>query len=185
MTFPSSRAVLWLAAFSWCTTPAWADEGHDHGDAPAAIAESASPRFTATSDNFELVGVLDGKQLTLYLDRYADNSPVSGAQIALAIGGVKVPVESDAPGLYEATLAEAPKPGETPFTATVTTGADTELLTGEIDLHEASRTDDAAPGPAWHTVASWAVGALVAIAVLVWMGRRVRSARSVRTGGAA
>ena len=48
-------AALMLSA-AW---PAWAGEGHDHGDAPAAMAGPALPRFTAVSELFELVGVLD------------------------------------------------------------------------------------------------------------------------------
>ena len=44
---------------------AFAGEGHDHGEAPAAASGPALPRFTATSDMFELVGVLDGQHLAL------------------------------------------------------------------------------------------------------------------------
>ena len=61
-----------------------AGEGHDHGEAPATPTGSALPRFAATSDTFELVGVLDGHDLTLWLDHAADNSPVEGASLARA-----------------------------------------------------------------------------------------------------
>ena len=64
---------LLLAASSLCSM---ADEGHDHGDAPTVAAVPAKPRFTATSEAFELVGVVNGKTITLYLDHAADNSPV-------------------------------------------------------------------------------------------------------------
>ena len=60
--------------------PAIAGDGHDHGDAAPAATGTALPRFAAVSETFELVGVLDGKQVTLYLDRFADNAPVRGAQ---------------------------------------------------------------------------------------------------------
>ena len=43
-----------------------AGEGHDHGEAPATPTGSALPRFAATSDTFELVGVLDGHQVELF-----------------------------------------------------------------------------------------------------------------------
>lgn len=61
-------AGLLLGALWMATIPAQAGEGHDHGEAPAAAAGSALPRFSAGSELFELVGVLNGKQLTLYLD---------------------------------------------------------------------------------------------------------------------
>ncbi len=60
-----------------------AGDGHDHGDAPPAASGPALPRFAAVSDLFELVGVLDGKRLTLYLDHAADNRPVKDAKLEL------------------------------------------------------------------------------------------------------
>ncbi len=185
MTLFSSRAVRWFAAGAlWCATATWAGEGHDHDDAPAITAGTTLPRFTAVSEDFELVGVLDGQQLTLYLDRYADNSPVPGAQIELEIGGVRVTVQAHERDVYEATLAEPLKQGVTPVTATVIAGADTDLLAGEFDLHQDLHDDTAAEHP-WQTTEAWVVGAVLAIAVLAWVSRRVRIARSARAGGAA
>jgi hypothetical protein len=66
--------------------PALAGEGHDHGDAAPVATGPALPRFAAVSETFELVGVLNGKQVTLYLDRAADNSAGRGAKIELEIG---------------------------------------------------------------------------------------------------
>jgi hypothetical protein len=80
-----SLAVLLLGT----SMSATAGEGHDHGDAAPAAAGTALPRFAAVSETFELVGVLDGKQVTLYLDRFADNAPVRGAKIELEIAGAK------------------------------------------------------------------------------------------------
>ena len=186
MTRFSFRAVQWCAAGALlCAAAATAGEGHDHGDAPASTTGTALPRFTAVSETFELVGVLDGQQLTLYLDRYADNSPVSGAQLELEIGGVKVPTQPHEQDVYEATLAEALKPGVTPVTATVIAGDDTDLLAGEFDIHEETHADEAAEGRAWQSTAAWAVGALFTMVLLVWGVRRMRIAQSVRNGGAA
>ena len=69
-----------------------------------------------------MVGILNGKQLTLYLDRAADNAPVTDAQIELEIGGAKVKAEKHEDA-YEVVLAAEPKPGVLPVTATVTAGA--------------------------------------------------------------
>jgi hypothetical protein len=85
------------------------------------------------SETFELVGVLDGKQVTLYLDRFADNAPVRGAQIELEIAGAKFKAEAHGDDAYEVVLKEAPKPGVLPITATVTAGAEVDLLAGELD----------------------------------------------------
>jgi len=108
-----------------------AGEGHDHGEAAPTATGPALPRFAAVSDLFELVGVLNGRQITLYLDRVADNSPVTEAQIELEIGGKKFKAAKQGTDEFEVVLAEAPKPGVLPITATVSAGSDADLLAGE------------------------------------------------------
>jgi hypothetical protein len=187
MNLPHTLAAL-LAAATFLGSPAWAGEGHDHGDAAPAAAGQALPRFTAESELFELVGVLSGKQITLYLDRFGDNSPVRDAQIELEIGGAKFKAEKQGEDEYEVVLPEAPKEGVLPVTATVTAGTEVDLLAGELDIHLEAHADEAAPTHAWTEYAGyagWGAGGLAALALLAWGGRRVVSARSVRAGGAA
>lgn len=184
MNLPHTLAALLVAA-TFLGSPAWAGEGHDHGDAAPTAVIQALPRFTAESELFELVGVLSGKQITLYLDRFGDNSPVRGAQIELEIGGAKFKAEKQGEDEYEVVLPEAPKEGVLPVTATVTAGNDIDLLAGELDIHEAVHADEAARTNAWTEYAGWGAGGLAALALLAWGGRRVMSARSVRAGGAA
>jgi hypothetical protein len=180
-TLPTATFVAILLA----TAPAWAGEGHDHGDAAPAAVGQALPRFSAVSETFELVGVLSGKQITLYLDRFADNSPVRGAQIELEIGGAKFKAEKQGEDEYEVVLPEAPKEGVLPVTATVTAGSEVDLLAGELDIHEAAHADEAAHTHSWTEYAGWGAGGLAALVLLAWGGRRVMSARSVRAGSAA
>ena len=184
MKLQPTLAALLVAAVL-VTPPAWAGEGHDHGDAAPAVAGQALPRFTAVSETFELVGVLSGKQITLYLDRFADNSPVRDAQIELEIGGAKFKAEKHGEDEYEVVLPEAPKAGVLPVTATVTVGNEADLLAGELDIHEATHADEAAHSHAWTAYAGWAAAGIAALALLAWGGRRVINARSVRAGGAA
>ena len=106
--------ALWLAA----ALPTRADDGHNH-DAPATAAAPALPRFAASSELFELVGVLDGKQLTLYLDHAASNAPVSGATLELELGGAKLKAAPGGEGEFSVQLDSEPKPGVIPVTATV------------------------------------------------------------------
>ena len=184
MKLPHTLAALLVAAVL-VAEPAWAGEGHDHGDAaPAAVGQSL-PRFSAVSEAFELVGVLSGKQITLYLDRFADNSPVRGAQIELEIGGAKFKAEKQGEDEYEVLLPEAPKPGVLPVTATITAGNETDLLAGELDIHEEAHTEEAVATHAWTETAGWVAGGVVVLALLLWGGRRLMGARSVRAGGAA
>lgn len=181
-----SLAALSLAAILLGTgLPAAAGDGHDHGDAAPAATGTALPRFAAVSESFELVGVLDGKQITLYLDRFDDNAPVRGALIELELAGAKFKALGHGDDAYEVVLKEAPKPGVLPITVTVTAGAEVDLLAGELDLHEAAHAEEPAHEHSWKAYAGWAAGGLLAMAVLAFGARRLMSVRQPQTGGAA
>ncbi|MDZ4074445.1 MAG: hypothetical protein U1E04_06815 [Hylemonella sp.] len=160
----------------------WAGPGHDHGEAPATTAATASPRFTAVSESFELVGVLQGKQLTLYLDRSADNSPVPDARLELELAGQKIPVQSHGVGEFVATLTQELTPGQHAVMATVVTTRETDLLAGELDLHEDKHSDAPAGSRAWLIYAGMA---LVVLVPLIWGLRRRLGRRHPFLGGAA
>lgn len=180
----SLLAALSVIAAMLLPPLARAGEGHDHGDAAPVASGPSLPRFAAVSDAFELVGVLNGKQLTLYLDRAADNAPVTEAQIELEIGGAKVKAEKHEDA-YEVVLADAPKPGVLPITATVTVGSEVDLLAGELDLHEEAHADEAAHVHSWKEYAGWAAAALGTLVVLILIGRHLAARRQRRTGAAA
>ena len=181
--FSTLAALLVSVAIAWPTV-AQAGPGHDHGDAAPTPSGPAQPRFSAVSEAFELVGVLNGKQLTLYLDRATDNAPVTGAQIELEIAGTKFKAEVH-DDTYDVVLPEAPKLGVLPITATVTAGAEVDLLAGEFDLHEDAHAGEAAHTHGWTEYAGWAAAGLVALAVLVFIGRRVAARRQGQAGAAA
>lgn len=185
------RRPLPLAAWPLCAAllllqglPAQAGEGHDHGNAaPTAAAGPALPRFAAVSETFELVGVLDGRQLTLYLDRAADNTPVTQAQIELEIGSAKLQAtpRGDA---YAVELADAPPHGVLPITATVTAGNDTDLLAAELNLHDDDAHTHEAEHTPWRRYARWgglvALGIAAASGLVIW-GRRAAARRAGAT----
>ncbi len=184
MTFSKLPAMLLMVAM-FITPLARAGEGHDHGDAAPATAGQTLPRFSAVSETFELVGVLNGKQITLYLDRFSDNSPVRDARIELEIGGAKFKAEKQGEDEYEVVLSDALKPGVVPIAATVIAGNDTDLLVGELDIHEEAHADEGVAARSWVKYLGWLAGGAAVLALLLWSGRRVLKARSVRAGGAA
>lgn len=174
------RILSTLALLLTLVPPARAEEGHGH-DAPAADSGPALPRFSAVSEAFELVGVVNGKQLAIYLDRFDDNSPVPDARLELEVGGKKVPVAVHAPGEYEAALPEELKPGVTPVTVTLEVKGETDLLAANIDIHEVEHAE--AGGPGWQRSLAWASGALVAALLALTAARKLKSRRTA--GGAA
>lgn len=183
-----TAALALLSALALWLQPALAggDHDHDHGDAPAtSTAAQALPRFSAASEDFELVGVLNGQQLTLYLDRAATNEPVREASIELDVGGRAVQASPAPDGTFHATLPQALPEGSTPISATVIAGGTSDLLAGEIDIHDADHGDDSgAHAHPWRRAAAWGLGGLVAVGILaLWWRKRAKPAS--RVGGAA
>ena len=181
----SLRTLGAVALLTTTTLTAWAGEGHDHGETPVSAGGTAQPRFSAVSDNFELVGVVNGKQITLYLDRASDNSPVKDAKIELELGGVKVDVKPRGEGEFEAVLTQELKPGEIAVSATVFAGKETDLLAGDLDIHKDTHSDEATSSQAWKQYGLWALAAMGTLAVVVWGWRRIRANRINRVGGVA
>lgn len=160
--------------------PVLAGDGHDHGEAPATAGEATLPRFVARSENLELVGVLDERKLTLFLDRQADNSPVDDARIELEIGQTTLLAQRTAPGEFEASLKEPLPAGELPVTASILVGTEADLLAGSLDLHPDKHAEAASPAP-WKAIAAGTLLALAALASLF----RLRRQHARRLGGAA
>lgn len=175
----------WAALTTFFTPTVLAGEGHDHGEAPVAAGGTAAPRFAAVSETFELVGILNGKQLTLYLDRFADGSPVKDAKLELELGGTRVAVESHEEGEFEATLAQELKSGVIPVTATVIAGGETDLLAGELDLHDEMASAAASQNHGWQAYGLWVIVAVVGGFLVIVVSRRMRAARASRMGGVA
>ena len=170
-----SRFILLLGL---CTLTAAAHDGDNHDQGLAAPPAAALPRFAATSELFELVGVLDGRRLTLYLDRADDNAPVTDARVELELGAATLAPKPQGAGEFVVELPAAPAPGVIAITATVTTANDSDLLAGELDVHApAAAPEAAAPFGARR---AWFVGAsFVALVAAAVVGRRLerRAAR--------
>ncbi len=162
-------AGLLLAAALFAAPPAHAHEGEDHGAAAAATAPAtpAAPRFAAASDAYELVGVLSGRQLTLWLDRAATNAPVTAGTLELELGDVKLQARP-AGDTWVATLPAAPAPGTLPVTATVTAEGGSDLLAGELVL---AAPGDGHEAPSGRRLGLWAAAAALAAAIAYAAGR--------------
>src|SRR5829696_3721446 len=81
--------------------PSLAHEGHGHGAPPAAEVTTSNPRVAAQSGAYELVGILRGERLAVYLDRFATNEPVTDAKLTVTVGGdEEVQAEKEADDTY-------------------------------------------------------------------------------------
>jgi hypothetical protein len=134
-------ALMGVVAVVLLATGARAHEGENHDARPpeamrGAAASASVPlpsqaRLSASSETFELVGVLQGRTLTLWLDRFADNTPVVGARLRMDIAGQVIEAAADGE-VYRIELPTAIDPGSLPVVATIVTPDTSDLLTAEL-----------------------------------------------------
>ena len=191
MTFSVVIKACAVAASALFVTLAVAGEGHDHGEAKPAASGPALPRFTAQSELFEAAGVLGKDELVVYLDRAATNEPVVNATVELASNGIKQLGKFEAKlGEYHFDAKPFAKAGEYPITLTVKAGAESDLLAGDLDVHDpaAATAATASHSHGWQRAAQWAGAGLITALLLFFGARRLianrRNSRN-RLGAAA
>lgn len=165
-------ASLLAMTFTLFSSLSFAGAGHDHAETGPQVSSGALPRFAAISEELELVGIVNGKQLSLYLDRTADNSPIGDAQIEIEIAGNKYKAEKHADGVYAVSLNEVLKPGSIAITATIDAGSLSDLLVTELDLHDDVHTKS--DRFSWKAIVTWSAVALIGLLGLVALLRRRR-----------
>lgn len=172
-------AILFLLVFA--APPLAAHEGHDHAAAPPAPAASVAPRLEARTPLFEIVAVLDGRRLAVYVDRAASNEPVSGAQVEVEAGGERVEASEIAGGLYAAELPALAAAGDHALVFTVAAGDELDLLNGTLRVAAAA----AAPAPASAAggAPAWWWGGAAGAALVAALGI-ARGARRHKEGAA-
>ncbi len=131
---------LLIALSLTITSVAYAGPGHDHGEEKlTTIQTQVSPRFYAESDLYEAVGVINGKEITLYLDRYSSNELVKGAKVEIELEGFKISSEPHGDGEYLFRLKNKIKDQPTAITITINDDV-TDILAATIDLSSFERS---------------------------------------------
>ena len=153
-------------------------DGHSHA-APAPVVpmaiNTAAPRLTSQTDQFELVGVLEGKILTMYLDQFGTNTPVSKAQIEVASGSWKANATEIAPATYTVAADTLTPPGKHPLTVTVLAGDASDLMDATLEVGAA--TPVPADGQLSQNTSKWAIWSGAAVLSLAALGLLVARSR--------
>jgi membrane fusion protein, heavy metal efflux system len=180
------RLFVFFAAL--LSAAAFAGPGHDHGEAAAPQATGrAAPKFSTHSDLFEVVGVVDGPHLDVYVDRFSDNAPVVDAKVEIESGKVKLVGKFlKDEGVYEFEAAAFKANGIYPIVVTVSDGKESEILAAELAVGQ--NTSSHHDG-FLHAVESWVASPRLitgivgfsagGIAALWWFMRR----RNLKKGG--
>jgi membrane fusion protein, heavy metal efflux system len=195
-------AVLCCGASIFLSLSSFAHEGHDHDDdaARSALTSSTYPRVIAHSELYEIVGILKGERLSIYLDRFATNEPVTDAKVKVTIGDTEpmdaTPAEN---GIYTVSFPRLTGTGSVEIVFSVTASTGDDLLVGSITLPQASGLNPAssaagrAVSPRWvasipSPIRNPVMLTLVAFVLGVLVGHFHRSGRFVpamATGAAA
>jgi hypothetical protein len=172
-----ARAFLLATVIAF---PAWAggdaSDGHTHG-APAAApvpVTAGAPRAVAATEDFEVVGVLEGKHLVVYADRFASNEPVAKAKVEIEGAGLNGLARETAPGTYVMDLAAGLPPAKHALTIGIEAGDTADLLSATLDTTLTAASSEHVHGRAEWVV--WIVAALLltASALLVYRRRKAR-----------
>lgn len=159
-----------------------AHEGEVHDDAAKAAAPpTLLPRAAAATEEVELVAVLEPGHLLVWVDRFATNEPVRGAQLEVELAGRSVVATEEGDGRYTLSLAQPLAAGTHALTFTIQAGELADLLTTTLEVPPAATATPAGasrwalPGSPWQQAA--AVGtAVAAIGLLGWGLRRRKPA---------
>jgi hypothetical protein len=129
---------LLIALFLTIASATYAGPGHGE-EKPTTAQTQSLPRFYAESDLYEAVGVINGKEITLYLDRYSSNELVKGAKVEIELEGSKISSEPHGDGEYLFRLKNKIKDQPTAITITINDDV-TDILAATIDLSSFERS---------------------------------------------
>ncbi len=189
---PSRLALALLLGFSSVAilaSPGAHGPNGEHLDAPGASQSlgGSAPRFEAKSEDFELVGRLQGGELSMFINRFATSEPVDNAKVELELGSLKAPApfhadQGDYAVADDAFLKALSRPGDHALVITLVAGNDSDLLEGTLSVPAASpfAAGDHAHG-GWRRIAGIGAAMLVSLGV-VWLLIRRRSARASQKG---
>lgn len=161
---------------------AHAHEGHDHAGATPVTTQPLAPRLEASSSEFALLGILEGSQIVLYLDRFATNEPIGDAKIELDSGGYKVRATAQVDGTYRAHAGPLAAAGQHALMISIETAEANDLLATSLQI--AAVPPPPVPQPQSGNSRSsvlWAFGggaALLAAAVAALARRRRAGAKA-------
>ncbi|RDI10105.1 hypothetical protein [Comamonas sp. AG1104] len=192
-----AKRMLLLGGFALSSGIALASPGAhgpngEHLDAaPTAGATSSAPRFETKSENYELVGRLQGGEFSMFINRFATNEPVDQAKVEVELGQLKAsaPYHSDQ-GDYavadEKFLAELGKKGSHALVITILDGKESDLLDGTLEVGATQAAAEATHAHGEENAllfGALAIAALAAVGGLGWLLGRGSNSK-VAKGGA-
>lgn len=148
-----------------------AHEGHQHEkDLKPLNTEAVAPTLTAVSENYELVAVLQARQMTVYLDQFKSNASIIDADLEFDFSGTAVKATRNADGTYSVTLPKnIDLKSSLPVTVTIIAATGADLLSGDLVIPDSEMHSSLLP--------FWAIGIVATCVIallLIWLVYRRR-----------
>ena len=180
-------AAAFAFAFAF-VIPAWAggdsSDGHSHAPAASPVTTPMAPRAVAATDEFEVVAILEGKQLQVYVDRFASNAPVTKAKVEIEGAGLKGLARETAPGVYTMAVAQTISPNKYPLTIGIEVGDTADLLTATLDIpHPEATAENAVWWKQWPAWVALTFALLLMAASGTLLARRAQRAQRAQRAG--
>ncbi len=142
------------------------------GAAPAGFTTpaGATPRVSARGDHLEITALRDHGVLTLYLDDYATNTPITDAQVIVEVGSASGPAAPQPDGSYRwahDSLDDAP--ADTVVRFTVAAGSDAEQIDARLPAGADATAHGDEGGAPRLTRSAWIGIAAAAAAIAAWL----------------
>ena len=170
------RAAAFLAALLLAALPApsWTHEGDDHSEEqgpPKAPAAATSGRLALQAADLELVAAAEGHDLTIWLDEWASNAPVTNARVNVTVDGRSIEAKA-INGTYILDAPSLDAPGAHRLSFAISRGEAARTVAGTLEVAAAAEQSSTAGLP-WRMLLMVALGIAAAIAaVLLWRARR-------------
>src|SRR5262245_52168898 len=150
-------ALCCVAGIFLSRSAPFAHEGHEDDDATrSALASSTYPRVNAQSELYELVGILTGERLSIYLDHFATNEPVADAKVKVGIGDTEpVDAEPMENGIYTMSFPRLATTGSVEVVFSVRAASGDDLLVGSLTLPSDTESTDAAASSIGEVALLW------------------------------
>lgn len=136
------RALLTL--FLCSPLVAFGHAGHDHDEPASAL--PLAPRAEAYSEQIEALAVLESGELRIYLDEFATNAPINGAELEIEVGGEPRVAEALGDGVYRLPANGLEAPGEHSLLLGVQTDTLFDLLALRLVVPETADSENARGG---------------------------------------
>jgi hypothetical protein len=166
------KYLVAMLAFALLAGHAAAGPGHDHGPEPAVRPGGGPPRIGMHSERFELVGVLEGDTLVLYLDRYATNEPVPDARIEVVGDVFRGAATAADDGTYRIPATALAQPGEHALVVTVDAAGEPDRLNGTLVIAAPVSREPEHAVTEWLTRWPYGLGALAVLGAVGFVLRR-------------